>query len=391
MSEQIKKKDRAPAAANGSWMFAWGSAAFLVALILVALSIPSQGGADISLPPSAEYEWGKAIYQGEGCGECHSRMVRDTDRGLGAPATHEFYAGSGIYPGSSRIGPDLQNLDSRYPSSLLRIRLAEPNTLQPGTVMPSYSHLSDRQINALIAYLEGSPVLTGGWDAIRARNDIESAVPNEILHSLSGYFDFETGIFIPPIIDAPEFVITGSGIYNSRCAACHGTGGKGDGPVSWREWDSGEISVRGPSPLVPPADLTTREVSEYSTVMLYWRIAEGVPGTQMPAWSGTLSEDGIWFLVGYIRSLSSYESSLSEVVVEPEWIDSAGQFEELEFTYFDESLNAEGYGTAPGVSQEQIDPAESASEEEGMSTGEGHASDDVRDSAEDENAGEESP
>jgi cytochrome c oxidase cbb3-type subunit 2 len=386
-----KNRDRAPAAAMGSWMFAWGSAAFLVALILVALSIPSQGGADIELPASAEYQWGKAIYGGEGCGECHSRMVRDTDRGLGAPATYEFYAGSGIYPGSSRIGPDLQNIDSRYPSSLLQIRLTEPDTLQPGTVMPSYSYLSAPQRNALIIYLESSPVITGGWDAIRSRNDIESAVPNEILQSLSQFFDFETGLFIPPNIDLPVVAITGNGIYNSRCAACHGIEGKGDGPVSWREWDSGEISVRGPSPLVPPADLTTREIGEYSTVMLYWRIAEGVPGTQMPAWKGTLSEDGIWFLIGYIRSLSSYSENQSEVVVEPEWIDSTGQFDELEFMYFDEDLQEQGYGTAPGVSQEQIEPADSASEEEGMSTGEGYASDDVQESAEDENAGEESP
>lgn len=386
MSEQTERKDRPPAAASGSWIFAWGSAAFLAALILVSLSIPS--GQDGQPLMSAEYEWGRAIYAGEGCGECHSRMVREVDRGLGAPASDRILSGSRIYPGSSRIGPDLQNLDRRYPSSLLLIRLTEPDSLQPGTVMPSYNHLDDLRMNALISFLETSPAETGGWDAVRARNDIESVVPNQILHRLRNFFDFETGIFVPPITDTPEFLITGNGIYNSRCAACHGMEGKGDGPVSWQKWDSGEQSVRGPSPLVPPADLTGREFREYSPVMFYWRIAEGVPGTRMPAWSGTLSEDGIWFLVGYLESLSSYD--LSEIDVEPEWIESTGHFDELEFTYFDENTTSEDYGTAPGESREQIEPADSASEEEGMSSGEEHASDDVQNSAEDENAEEDS-
>ena len=36
---------------------------------------------------------------------------------------------------------------------------------------------------------------------------------------------------------------------------------------------------------------------------LFWRISTGRPGTAMPPWQGTLSEQQIWELVAFIRTL----------------------------------------------------------------------------------------
>jgi len=36
---------------------------------------------------------------------------------------------------------------------------------------------------------------------------------------------------------------------------------------------------------------------------LYWRIKNGIAGTPMPAASGQLSDDDLWHVVDYVRSL----------------------------------------------------------------------------------------
>jgi mono/diheme cytochrome c family protein len=36
---------------------------------------------------------------------------------------------------------------------------------------------------------------------------------------------------------------------------------------------------------------------------LFWRIHEGKPGTSMVAWKGILSDEQIWQIVSFIRTL----------------------------------------------------------------------------------------
>jgi mono/diheme cytochrome c family protein len=86
----------------------------------------------------------------------------------------------------------------------------------------------------------------------------------------------------------------GRQIYNINCASCHGETGRGDGPAS---------AALDPK----PQDLSTT-VSSLGDDYLLWRISEGGMmepfKSVMPAWKATLSEDQIWAVVAYLRTLA---------------------------------------------------------------------------------------
>jgi putative heme-binding domain-containing protein len=75
----------------------------------------------------------------------------------------------------------------------------------------------------------------------------------------------------------------GQNIFRGRCAVCHGIDAKG---------------YRG-------SDLTTGDwVHGGSDVQIFKTITTGVPGTEMPG-SGNLSEDEVWQLIAYMRTLNA--------------------------------------------------------------------------------------
>lgn len=89
----------------------------------------------------------------------------------------------------------------------------------------------------------------------------------------------------------------GRALYLRHCALCHGAAADGRGARS--------SSLSG-----PPANFTDPNWQKRFTARrLYWRIREGVAGTSMPAWKGTLSADETWVLVAYLRSLGPERSS----------------------------------------------------------------------------------
>lgn len=85
----------------------------------------------------------------------------------------------------------------------------------------------------------------------------------------------------------------GKVVYQANCASCHGDKGLGDGPA-------------GVNLNPKPADLT--EPAKVDTDgQILWHISEGAaagtPGSAMPAWKGVLTEDQIWQVVTYLRTL----------------------------------------------------------------------------------------
>lgn len=83
--------------------------------------------------------------------------------------------------------------------------------------------------------------------------------------------------------------VAGAVIFKTNCVACHGDNGLGDGPAS-------EALEPRPANLVA---LHQKVGDDY----LYWRINTGVTGTAMPAWKGILSDEQIWDVVAFIRTL----------------------------------------------------------------------------------------
>jgi mono/diheme cytochrome c family protein len=97
-----------------------------------------------------------------------------------------------------------------------------------------------------------------------------------------------------PLGSDPNAVAAGQTVYTTNCASCHGESGQGDGPA-------GAALDPKPSNLIETARGSTDDY-------LYWRIAEGGPmepfKSSMPAWKGILSEEQIWQVIAYIRSLA---------------------------------------------------------------------------------------
>jgi copper transport protein len=106
---------------------------------------------------------------------------------------------------------------------------------------------------------------------------------------------------LPPValaassIPAPRddaAVARGQEVYvNAGCVACHGVGGRGDGP-------------EGIGLVPPPADLRVHMADNHSAAQIFDWIARGIPGTSMPAFESRLSPQQIEDVSAYIRTLA---------------------------------------------------------------------------------------
>ena len=81
----------------------------------------------------------------------------------------------------------------------------------------------------------------------------------------------------------------GKTVYTRYCLGCHGSTGKGDGPI-------------GQSLVPPAANLTA--LGEKPDKELLQTIRKGRAGTAMPAWRSGLSEQDILDVLSYIRGFS---------------------------------------------------------------------------------------
>jgi len=118
------------------------------------------------------------------------------------------------------------------------------------------------------------------------------------------------GIALPPLaVDAYpttyrrptvayEAVSIGHGmaLYTTRCAPCHGAGGKGDGPGG-----AGLAKL--------PADLTAPHTGQHTAGDLFWWITHGIRASGMPPFGETLSEDERWDLVNFLRALAAADGA----------------------------------------------------------------------------------
>lgn len=96
-----------------------------------------------------------------------------------------------------------------------------------------------------------------------------------------------------PLTADAERLRAGKALFEKNCSSCHGTSGRGDGPAA-----------RGLNPA--PANLTAAlKMPMASDAYLDWTISEGgVPvHSAMPPFKAVLSQDQIWQVVLYLRSL----------------------------------------------------------------------------------------
>lgn len=99
--------------------------------------------------------------------------------------------------------------------------------------------------------------------------------------------------------DAKQSVEHGKAVYAQNCQACHGEKGDGNGPAAAfllpkpRNFVEAKYRLRS----TPTGQLPT-------DVDLFRAVSLGMPGTPMPPWKRSLSDEDRWGVVEYIKSFS---------------------------------------------------------------------------------------
>ncbi|MDA3613593.1 cytochrome-c oxidase, cbb3-type subunit I [Polluticaenibacter yanchengensis] len=93
---------------------------------------------------------GRDIYISEGCYNCHSQMIRPFRYEVARYGEYSK-AGEFVYDhpfqwGSKRTGPDLARIGGKYPDSWHFNHMLEPTSMAPGSIMPKYPWLFEKEI-----------------------------------------------------------------------------------------------------------------------------------------------------------------------------------------------------------------------------------------------------
>lgn len=227
----------------------------------------------------------------------------------------------------------------------------------PGTYMPSFLLLKDEELKAITEYVRWL-ALRGEFEARLnaglkdyskssveervtkgenraevekevAANASSEAFATEFEESLENTFtglnrdwgraDEAASVIQPktgridPVADAAS-IERGRKLYLSdktKCASCHGLGGRGDGPQTTdvqKRKDGSEYDKPGLfdewDNTIKPRDLTQGIYrGGRRPVDVYRRVYAGIKGTPMPSFNTALKEDEIWDIVNYVLSV----------------------------------------------------------------------------------------
>jgi len=134
---------------------------------------------------------GRDIYIREGCGNCHSQMIRpfraETERYGHYSVAGEFVYDRPFLWGSKRTGPDLARVGLRYSDEWHRIHLINPRDVVPESNMPPYAWLAEAKLDPAEAAPKmrtlrtlGVPYtdedVTGAAKALEGKTEMEAVI-----------------------------------------------------------------------------------------------------------------------------------------------------------------------------------------------------------------------
>ena len=94
-----------------------------------------------------------------------------------------------------------------------------------------------------------------------------------------------------PIAYSADAAKEGGEHFQHHCQICHGLDGQNTGVPFATKMDP------------PVADLSTKDVQDYTDGQLKWIIENGIGPSGMPGWKGILEDEEMWNIVHYIRHL----------------------------------------------------------------------------------------
>lgn len=241
---------------------------------------------------------GLVLYKENGCFYCHSQFVRSSDWAVGVPSeAGDFYYSSPNFLGTERTGPTLGQLGGMRPTLWLLDHYIDPRKVEPRSIMPSFAWLSDDDIADIVTYVQNL-----GGENLETQS-FQPVVPTPYDTTTNPYADLVTEAMAS--YDATEQAFSGDAaigaeyamlfeaakaIHAERCLSCHGCSGNGQGPYAR-------------ALVVRPANIVERVRNYPSDTFHFWRVSEGVPGTGMPPWHLSLTEEERWEAVLYEESL----------------------------------------------------------------------------------------
>jgi len=105
---------------------------------------------------------GRHVYIKDSCNSCHSQLIRpfksETDRYGAYSLSGEYAYDRPFLWGSKRTGPDLLRVGNYRTTDWHEHHMWEPESVVPGTIMPSYKHMFTNVANIETAYAEAVTV-----------------------------------------------------------------------------------------------------------------------------------------------------------------------------------------------------------------------------------------
>ncbi|MBK6958647.1 MAG: CopD family protein [Nitrosomonas sp.] len=102
-------------------------------------------------------------------------------------------------------------------------------------------------------------------------------------------------------------ISNGFQLFTEHCVNCHGPQGKGTGAVV-------DPDVRDPTDL-----LTEQHTAKYTVGNVFHYLSHGIPGTKMPGFAASLSEEDRWDLINFLHALSrGFDARLLGTMIVPE-------------------------------------------------------------------------
>jgi cytochrome c oxidase cbb3-type subunit I/II len=141
-----------------------GTLVELVPTFMVKSNIPTIASVKPYTPLELE---GRDLYIREGCYLCHSQMVRPFRSEEIRYGGEYSKAGEYVYDhpfqwGSKRTGPDLQRVGGRWGDDWHYRHMIDPTSVSPGSIMPTYAHLAERDLDESLTQAKLKAMVTLG-------------------------------------------------------------------------------------------------------------------------------------------------------------------------------------------------------------------------------------
>ena len=249
---------------------------------------------------------GRDIYQREGCVNCHTQTVRplktEVMRYGDYSKAGEFAYDRPFLWGSKRTGPDLARIGKKYPDQWHYRHFEDPTQFHPRSNMPVYGWLKGVALDAdsIKSHMDalGFPYTDGDMSALPGKNELDALVAYLQVIGISVRQPKKKIVAATksnPFHNNQEAIAKGQELYVEHCQDCHGEKGEGDIGPSFRdniflhaEGDVGDdiYFQLVSSGLEEGAELIGRKAKD-----------------EMPGFADEISEDDIWRVIAYIRTL----------------------------------------------------------------------------------------